>query len=160
MIKKKKLLLLLILFCSVNTIAQVKDLNQLLSLGKKTLTQASATLTASKWKKFEDGKLDTLYYIRFVPATMDSTNVGDNVMCFYKKKDTPLNYIVFQTVNKKLVNKYVAELKKGGFILADTQKKPGEKKDIYSNRKCNVSVVEAKPKATDPLCYLIGIRYP
>ncbi len=154
----KKLLLVAALAISTSLGAQIKNVNQIVVLSSKTYNEVAAAMEKSYWKKFEDGKMDSLTYTRWVPAVGSNTNVGDNVMCFYKKKDRMIDYIVLQTANVAFRNQCRAEVKKAGYKLSQHEKNKGEEKESYLKGKVNVTIFQGKQNPTDPVTYLIGSK--
>lgn len=155
----KKILLALMLVTGVTQLqAQVKSVSELAGYSSQTFNQVKAAIEKKYWKKFEEGKMDTLDYTRWVPMDMNEKNVGDNVMCFYKKKDKMISYIVLQTNNVAFRNQCRAEVKKGGYQVIGNEKKKEEIKESYLKGKCNVTIFQGKQNPTDPITYLIGAK--
>jgi hypothetical protein len=154
----KKLFLLIILAISVNANAQIKNVAYIVDLSKKTFNQVAAIMEKSYWKKYEDGKMDTLNYTRWIPAVPNDKNVGDNVMCFYRRKDKRIEYIVLQTINAPFRDQCRAEVKKSGYMELQNEKKKGEIKESYQKNNCNVTIFEGKQTPTDAVSYLIGAK--
>ncbi|MBC7552419.1 MAG: hypothetical protein H7257_00415 [Taibaiella sp.] len=156
----KKLLLIAAMALPLLVNAQIKNVSEMITLGASTFNQVSEKLTKGSWKKYEEGKTDTQNYVRFIPVNMTAENAGDNIMCFYQKKEKPVIYLVLQTMTKKTPDKLLAEAKKQGFKFMAKENSNGQKKDIYSNGKCNISVVEGRQRPGEPLIYLFGVKYP
>lgn len=141
-----------------NVQAQIKSVSQLAGYSTQTFNQVKDAMEKGYWKKYEDGKMDSLDYTRWVPVNMNEKNVGDNVMCFYKKKDKMVSYIVLQTNNVAFRNQCRVEVKKGGYQIIGNEKKKEEIKESYLKGKCNVTIFQGKQNPTDPITYLIGAK--
>ncbi len=155
----KKILLVLMLVVGASQIqAQVKSVSEIAGYSTKTFYEVKELLEKKYWKKYEEGKMDTLDYTRWVPVDMNDKNIGDNIMCFYKKKDKKISYIVLQTNNVAFRNQCRAEVKKGGYQQIGNEKKKDEIKESYLKGKCNVTIFQGKQNPTDPVTYLIGAK--
>lgn len=154
---------MVLLAASFSAPAQINTVAQLNDLCKQTFNQVKVTMEKSYWKHFEEGKMDTLYYVRWVPKDMTVKNAGENVMCFYKKKDKRIDYVVFQTTDVKFRDKCKAEVKKGAWKqFQNDRNKTGEIKEghakIIDGKTYNVTIFQGKQNPTDPISYLIGSK--
>ena len=153
----KKIALAILLFTAMQAQAQVKSIRQLTSVCKGNFGTVAASL-GSYWKMVEEGKLDTITYNHWDPAIITPANSGELVMCYYSRKDVPLNYLVFQTVDKAYSDRLLAGMLKDGYKLVHTEKIPDGKKDYYTDGKYNISLMVGKEDPAEPLLYVFGIR--
>lgn len=143
---------------AVSVNAQIKNAAQFIEIGKMVFSSAEASLTKGYWHQFETGKMDTLTYVRWVPKVADNNNVGDNIMCFFGKKNSYINYVTFQTMKKSTIDGYKKEVATIGYKLVDKSDKPDQKREVFSNGKVNVTFVEGRERKTDPVSYMIGVK--
>ncbi len=154
----KKLLVLALLAFSTGVHAQLKNMKELIEWGQMPYNKLESILKKSYWKKIEEGKMDSFTYIRWIPENMNEKNMGENVMPFVRKRDKPVNYIVFQTINKPLYETFLAEIKKSGFEFRNSENKPDKKTDFYARGMIGVSIIVGKEKPEAPLSYIFGVK--
>ncbi len=154
----KKILLLLAILLPVQIFAQIKNIDQLFALSKNSYVQIAAKFKNNYWKLHEQGPMDTLFYVRYIPATLDTANYNDMVMCYYKNPATiPVNYLVYQSLDLKFYNATMATLKKEGFKKMTTETKDdGSKNDIYMNDKQVFSIIYFKKSPQEKMTYIYG----
>jgi hypothetical protein len=147
--------------CLVLTTAahgQLKNFSQLNTLSTLSYNALKAFAAKEGWKVHEEGKMDTLSYLRLIPNSFSEANMGDCLMVFYKAKDVPINYIVFQSMNKATFEKRVSEVKQAGYLKSGEEKQGDELKAVYIKDKYNVSVTKGRQKPGDPMIYMVGIK--
>ena len=154
----RKLLLIILLTGITQLHAQLKNIDQLVSFSDQSYLKIESILKKGYWKSQESGKMDTLNYTRWIPKEINEKNMGDCFMIFYNKKTTPINYLVYQTINKDTFEKYMVQVKKTGFQFASSDNKKDKLTDFYAKGKYGLSVIRGKEKPTDPLMYIFGIR--
>ena len=154
----KKLLVVILLGIVLQVQAQLKNMNQLVTYSTETYTHLESTLKKGYWKAQETGKMDSLTYTRWVPITINEHNMGDCFMIFYRNKSKPINYIVYQTINKDTFQKYEGEVTKLGFKLSNTEKVKDKVTNYYMRDKYGFSIIQGKEKPTDPTMYIFGVR--
>ncbi|NDC41497.1 MAG: hypothetical protein EBZ77_08105 [Chitinophagia bacterium] len=155
-----KKFVLLMAACSLISVAQaqIKSLNELITVSTYNFNQLSAYAKKANWPVQDQGKMDTLQYTRFIPSALVPENVSDCIMTFYRNNNVPLNYIVYQTLNKKTWEKRIAEVKKAGYTLKGTNSKGDEMQALYVKGKYNVSITAGREKPGSPLIYMVGVR--
>ncbi len=154
----KKIVLFLLLGISVTAEAQLKNINQLITYSTYTYTQMEQMLGKKFWHNQETGKMDSINYTRWIPQVLTPANVGDCFMIFYKKKAAPLDYLVYQTINKDTFKKYMAEVKSSGFQFSNSENKPSKKTEFYVKGKYGLSIITGREKPTDSLMYIFGVK--
>ncbi len=154
----KKLLLIVLLAVCAQAQAQLKSINEFAGWGAISYKQLETILSKGYWKVLENGKMDTLNYIRWIPKDINEKNMGDCVMAFFKKKDMPLDYIIYQTINKNVYEQYKAEAKKSGFEFKNSEKKADKSTEYYSRGIVGLSIITGKEKPDNPLMYIFGIK--
>lgn len=154
----KQVFLWVCLAAAMQTGAQVKSVKQVTDMCTQTTAGVTKTLGAGYWKIESQAKLDTLYYIRWMPKKLDNKNMGQMVMCFYKQKDKPCDFLVFQTLDKGFYDRAKAEMLKGGYKPGKTEDKKNEKKEYFSDGKFDITVTQVRQTDTGPLQYVFGAR--
>lgn len=154
----KKTFVLFCLIASLHASAQIKTFSQLITISTLSMGKLTTFAAKEKWVSHESGKMDSLQYTRIIPGALVPENISDCIMCFYKTKETPLNYIVWQTTNKKTFDKYFNEMTKSGYIMKGNETKGDELKALYVKGKYNISVTKGRPTPKDPLIYMLGVR--
>ena len=154
----RTILLFVLLLITTCITAQVKSMSQLVGYSKMKYAALEAKINGSYWVVDEKGKMDTLTYTRWRPKTVTAENSGEMLMCYCKGKNKAVDYIVFQSLDKKLWDPFTKEVLKLGFKFAKEEKKGAEKKEIYSNGKTNISIVSAKPEGMTQMLYMFGIK--
>ena len=149
--------LLLALVTSLQAGAQIKNTQQLAALRNLTTTELAKKL-GPYWRQESQGKLDTNSYVRWIPANITADNNGQMVMCFYKVKGAPVDYVVFQTLDKAYRKQALAELKKEGYQLVVTEHLKDGNKDYYSNGMTDISIFDARPDPEKPEMYIFGVN--
>lgn len=155
----KQLITTLCLALAVSAQAQVKNVNELITMAKNSYPALEGKLNGNGyWKQDEKGKMDTIYYTRWVPKNTTENNLGEMVMCYYKKRNLAVDYLVSQTLKKADHDKRIAEVKKLGYKLMDTKNTDLQKLQVYSKGNINISIMEARQNANEGWMYIVGIK--
>jgi hypothetical protein len=154
--RKILILSMLVFACSAN--AQVKNVAQVIAMSEYSFNKMQSSLNKGYWKDDEKGKMDTLSYARWVPKDMNEKNMGEMVMVYYKHKDKPVDYMVYQTLNKAVFDKAIKDLLSTGYKSMKTENKENEKRTYYAKGKYNISMVQGRQKTEDPWMYIMGVR--
>ena len=153
----KKVILFVCLVLVVSAHAQLKNAEQLTGYISMNTTALTKALKGNYWKIESQGVADTKSYIRWMPANMTDKNMGEMVMCFYVKKDAPVDYVVYQTFNKLFFNKCKAGLLKSGYKLLGSDNKTNDKNEYYSNGVYDFKVTEGHQAEVNHVLYIMGV---
>ena len=154
----KKIVLFVCLVLTVSARAQVKDLQQLVGYNSMSAGSLRTALTPGYWKLESEGKPDSMFYIRWIPTALTEKNMGEMIMCFYKKKGGGIDYLVFQTLDKSFFNKLKASIVKSKYKLGGADTKTGNKIEYYSNGVHEITLTEDHKIDASHVTYLLGIR--
>lgn len=154
----KKVFLLVFLFAGLQVGAQIKNIAGLVSICKSSRNALAASLGKSYWKLDQEGKMDTLNYVRWIPKNITPANGGEMIMGFYKTKDKPVDYIVFQTIDSKRKDAAMKELASLNYKSIEAKDTKDGKREIYSNGTYEVTVTIGHPDPKAAPIYLFGAR--
>ncbi len=156
----KKLLFGLVLLFATQANAQLKSIHDLEGQAMMPFNVFEKEVKKKQWKSEPEGRMDTLNYTRFVPVTLNEKNLGDCYMVFYKKKNGPIDYIVYQTINEGEYKRLYGEAKKAGYKHYKDDKAANRNTEILTKEIFTLNVMQGKETPESPFVYVFGIKLP